>query len=109
MQFVPIVGEEVAAAAGLASLARAIAIAGEVGNAALGIYDTVEDPKSAIVNILGMLVGAGAIAKVSRDGKGLGDVAKLRRGMSADDVAGLGNIFKSQDDKLQNIMKVCRL
>nr|OQO24051.1 hypothetical protein B0A51_05021 [Rachicladosporium sp. CCFEE 5018] len=79
LMFIPIVGEEIAAAAGFATLARAIAIAGEVGNAALGVYDTVNDPSSAVVNILGMLVGVGAIAKVSRDGKGIGDVANLRR------------------------------
>jgi chitinase len=92
----------------LASVARAIAIAGEVGNAALGIYDTVDDPKSAIVNILGMLLGVGAIAKVSRDGKGVGDVANVRRGMSADSVSSLGRIFKSNDDTLQSVLNVCR-
>jgi chitinase len=79
-----------------------------VGNAALGIYDTVDDPKSAIVNILGMLLGVGAIAKVSRDGKGVGDVANVRRGMSADSVSSLGRIFKSNDDTLQSVLNVCR-
>lgn len=101
-------GEEVALAMGLASLARTIAITGELGNAALAIYDTVNDPKSAVINILGMLVGVGAIAKVERSGKGLGDVAKVRRGMSEADIAGLGSVFKNSDDKLQAIIKVCR-
>lgn len=109
LMFVPIVGEEIALAAGFASLARAIAMAGEVGNAALGIYDTVKDPKSAVVNILGMLLGVGAIVKASRDAKGLSDVAKIRRGMSGDAIAGLGKIFKDNDDKLQAIAKVCKL
>ncbi|GAB7357175.1 hypothetical protein MBLNU459_g8166t1 [Dothideomycetes sp. NU459] len=107
--FVPVVGQEFALAAGLATLARTIAIAGELGNAALAIYDTVQDPKSAVVNILGMLIGVGSIAKVARTGEGLGDVAKLRRGMTATDVAGLGAIFKNSDDKLQNLVKVCRV
>lgn len=80
-----------------------------ISNAALGIYDTVTDPKSAVVNILGMLVGVGAIAKASRDGKGIGDIAKIRRGMTASDVSSLGAIFKNNDDKLQSIMKVCKL
>jgi chitinase len=102
------VGEEVSLAAGLASLARTIAIAGELGNAALAIYDTVSNPESAVINILGMLLGIGAIAKVERTGKGIGDVAKLRRGMTADNVAALGSIFKTNDDKLQSIIKVCR-
>ncbi|KAG9603067.1 glycoside hydrolase family 6 protein, partial [Aureobasidium melanogenum] len=106
--FVPVVGEEVALAAGLVSLARTIAIAGELGNTAIALYDTVKDPKSAIVNILGMLIGVGSIAKVERTGKGIGDVAKLKRGMTADNIAALGSIFKNNDDKLQSIIKVCR-
>lgn len=108
LMFVPVIGEELALAAGFATLARAIALAGELGNAALGIYDTVEDPKSAVVNILGMLLGVGAIAKVARDGKGIGDVANIRRGMSGDAVASLGKIFKDNDDTLQSIAKVCK-
>ncbi|OJJ96909.1 hypothetical protein ASPACDRAFT_1859003 [Aspergillus aculeatus ATCC 16872] len=108
LMFVPIVGEEVAAAAGMASLARAIAIAGEIGNAALGIYDTVDDPSSAVVNIIGMLLDVRAIAKVSRDGQGIASVAKLRRAMTSDEVAAMGSIFKANDDNLQAIMKVCK-
>lgn len=45
-------GEEVALTAGLASLARTIAIAGEVGNIALDVYDIVQDTKAAVINIL---------------------------------------------------------
>lgn len=101
-------GEEVALAAGLATLARTIAIAGELSNAALALYDTVQDPKAAVVNILGMLVGVGAIAKVERSGKGFGDVAKLRRGMTTEDIVALGSVFKNSNDKLQAIIKVCR-
>ncbi|KAK5111586.1 hypothetical protein LTR85_011815 [Meristemomyces frigidus] len=105
LMIIPFVGQEVALAAGFADLARAITIAGELGNAALSVYDTVEDPKSAVVNILGMLVGVGAIAKASRDGKGVGGIANIRRSMKADDVSSLGSIFKNNDDKLQAIMK----
>ncbi|MCJ1310400.1 hypothetical protein MMC25_004064 [Agyrium rufum] len=73
LMFVPVVGEELAITAVFATLARAIAIAvaGELGNAALAIYDTVEDPKSAVVNILGMLLGVGAITNAARDGVGI--------------------------------------
>jgi len=68
----------------------------------------VQDPKAAVVNILGMLIGVGSIAKVARTREGIGGVAKLRREMTAADVAGLGSVFKNSDDKLQNIIKVCR-
>lgn len=102
-------GEEVAAAAGLTTIARTFAIAGELGNGALGVYDTVDDPSAAVFNVVGMLFGVGTIAKASRDGKGIAGVASTRRGMSADAAAGLGSVFKNNDDKLQGIMKVCRL
>lgn len=108
LMFIPVIGEEAAIAAGFTNIARAIAIAGEAGNTALGIYDTVEDPASAIVNVLGMLLGVGAIARASRDGTGIGEIAKFRREMSGDAVAGMGRLFKDNDDKLQNILKVCR-
>lgn len=104
----PIVGEEVAAAAGLATLARSVAIAGELANGALAVYDTVKDPSSAVVNIIGMLFGVGSIAKVARDGKGLSSAAKLRQGMKADEIASFGSIFKGNDDKLQSIIKGCK-
>ena len=62
-----------------------------------------------MVNVLGMLMGVGAIAKVSRDGKGIASAAKIRKGMTTDAVASLGDVFKSNDDKLQTILKVCRV
>jgi chitinase len=92
-------------AAGFITLGRTIAIVGEAGNAAAAMYETVQDPNSAVINILGMLIGVGAIARVERTGKGLGAVAKLRRGM---DVSAFGDVFKGSDDTLQNIIKVCR-
>lgn len=55
-----------------------------------------------------MLFGVASIAKVSRDGSGLSQVAKLRQGMKSDEIASLGSIFKNNDDKLQAIMKVCK-
>ncbi|KAK6004282.1 hypothetical protein QM012_009132 [Aureobasidium pullulans] len=108
LMFVPFVGEEAALAAGLTTLGRTIFIAGEVSNAAFTIWDTVENPDNAVFNILGMLLGVGAIVKVERTGKGMGDVAHVRRGMTATDVANLGSIFKNNDDKLQSFLRVCR-
>jgi chitinase len=106
--FVPVVGEELAIAAGMTTLARTIAIVGEAGNAALGIYDSVKNPESAFVNVLGMMFGVGSIAKAARTGEGLGAVAKIRQGMSADTVASFGKIFKENDSKLASIGKFCR-
>ncbi|KAL4739555.1 glycoside hydrolase superfamily [Aspergillus similis] len=108
--FVPMVGEGIAASMGLANLARVIAIAGELGNAALATYDTINNPDAAVVNMLGMLFGAGAFTKVSRDAKGLRDVASYRRGMSTGEIASLGKFFENGDGKVQAILgKVCKL
>ncbi|KAL3477790.1 glycoside hydrolase superfamily [Aspergillus californicus] len=108
--FVPMVGEGIAASLGLANLARIIAIAGELGNAALATYDTVNNPESAVVNMLGLLFGAGAFTKVSRNAKGLGDVAKWRKGMSTSEIASLGKFFEDGDASVQAILgKVCKL
>ncbi|KAJ5765052.1 glycoside hydrolase [Penicillium odoratum] len=107
LMFVPIVGEEVAAAAGLATVARTVAVAGELANGALAVYQTVDDPSSAVSNIIGMLFGIGSIAKVSRDGKGIASIAKLRASMKDSEIESFGTIFTTNDDKLQSILKIC--
>lgn len=61
-QFVPVVGEEVAAASGFTRLTRAIALTDELGNGVMAVYDTAGDPNSAVLNILGMLLGVGSIS-----------------------------------------------
>lgn len=90
-------GEEVATAAGFPSLARAIAVVGELENDVLSIFDTVKDPSSAVVNILGMLMCVVSITKVARNGEEIGSVSKLR------------NMIEDNNDKLQKIIKACRL
>ena len=92
----------------MTTLARAIAIAGEVGNGALSIYDTVENPGSAVINILGMLVGVSSIAKTTRDAPGLTKVATLAKSMSPDMIRSFGPVFKGGFDDLQTTMKFCR-
>lgn len=110
LMFVPIVGTEAAAALGLSNIARVIAVAGELGNAAFATYETVKDPASAIVNILGMLFGVGQIAKAERGAKGLRDVAQYRKGMAAGEISSLGRFFADGDSKVQTLLgKVCKL
>ena len=92
----------------MATLARSIAIVGEIGQGALGIYDTVNNPESAIINIFGMLIGVGAITKVPRDAPGLTEVATLARSISPDMAANFGAIFKHNFDDLQTTMKFCK-
>lgn len=102
-------GEEVASLARLATLVRSIAVAGEAANTGLAIYDTVKNPESAIMNVVGSVLGVGAIAKAERSGKGLASVAETRAGIKASEIASMGDIFKANDNTLQSLMKVCRL
>ena len=55
-----------------------------------------------------MLVGVGAIAKISRDGAGIAKVAKLQREMDPNTVAALGTVFKHNAGELQTSMKFCK-
>ncbi|KAH9903612.1 hypothetical protein F4778DRAFT_91579 [Xylariomycetidae sp. FL2044] len=109
--FLPIIGTEVAATLGFANMARIIAIAGELGNAALAMtYDSINDPSSAVINILGSLFGVGNIARAARGAKGLSDVAQWRKGMSSADISVMGKHFADGDSKVQSILgKVCKL
>lgn len=54
-----------------------------------------------------MLFGVGSIANVARDGKRLEPVVKLQRGVKAGGISSSGSVFKSNDDKLQSIMRGC--
>jgi chitinase len=101
---VPFVGDAAAAAAGLASLARAITLIGEVANNAFSIYDIVGDPQSAPMAIFGMLLGGGAL---SRDADSLAKMGALRRGMSFADLLKLGTIFSHQSSGIQMIVRSC--
>ena len=85
----------------MASLARAILITGEVGNGALGLYDSVKNPDSAILNVLGMLVGLGSIAKVSRDAPGLVKVAKVAKTVN---FKHFGKVVKTDHDGLLTVL-----
>ncbi|KAG8163304.1 hypothetical protein KVR01_006601 [Diaporthe batatas] len=110
LMFVPVVGTEVAAALGLTNIARVIAVAGELGNAAFATYETVRDPASAIVNILGMLFGVGQIAKAERSATGIRGVAAWRKGMKSSEISSMGRFFADGDSKVQTLLgKVCKL
>lgn len=76
----------------------------------MDVYDTVNNSASAIVNILGGLFGVGGIAKASRNAKGLGDVARWRKGMKSPEIWSLGKIFQGGDGIVQSLLgKVCKL
>ncbi len=106
--FIPFVGEEAAALAGMASLAKVISIAGEVANTGFAIFDTVNDPSSAFMNLVGSIMGIRGVVKEARDAEGFAKMSKDARGLRAGDISKLGKSFKQKDDLLQSIVSVCK-
>lgn len=101
---VPFLGEAGLAAAGLANVARVVALVGEAANAALSGYTIVENPESAPMAIVGMLLGAAALP---RNGYSFAKMGQLRRGVKPEDLAKLGKAFTDQDSVLKAITKSC--
>jgi hypothetical protein len=101
---VPFVGDAAASAAGLSQLARVISLIGEAANGGLTLYSIVEDPSSAPMAIFGMLLGG---AGLTRDESSFAEMASLRRGMSADDLAKIGTVFTDQSSKIKKIVQSC--
>ncbi|PSK43627.1 THO complex subunit 3 [Elsinoe australis] len=103
--FVPFVGEAAAAAAGMTTLARLIALVGLTGNAALTIADVMENPRAAPMAILGMLLRRTPGGSAVRTLKGLSDLANIRRGLNAPKI---GAFFQKNDGLLQSAVKACK-
>jgi GH18 family chitinase len=101
---VPFVGDAAASAAGLSQLARIISLIGEAANGGLTLYSIVKDPSSAPMAIFGMLLGG---AGLTRDESSFAEMASLRRGMSADDLAKIGTVFTDQSSKIKKIVQSC--
>ena len=89
LMFIPIVGSTVGAAGGTV-LRTLINVAGELGNVALGIYEVVDDPKNALLNIFGLLLGGVNLRPFK-------EIADLKRGMKTEDWNKLGPIKKDMD------------
>ena len=105
---VPFLGEIGAAIAGASTLARFALIAGEVANAAFGIYEMVDNPDSAVMGMLGMMFGLGSIVKAARTPKGFSEMAAKRAELrTSGGVSKIGGMFQKRDDLLQSIIKRC--
>ncbi|KAL5363079.1 hypothetical protein BJX96DRAFT_186568 [Aspergillus floccosus] len=89
-----------ALAAGATTLARVAAIAGETANTAFSIYTIVEDPDSALLTLMGMLVGAGGVTAAFRDAASFTKMAKVRKSMTAGETAEFRDLFEKNDDLL---------
>ncbi|KAF2730201.1 glycoside hydrolase [Polyplosphaeria fusca] len=94
--FIPFAGE---AAAGLTAVRTISRLIGEVGDAAVSIYDVVKDPDNAFMSVFSFLAGAGV-------GKGgFRDAANSRRAISKKDYDSLGAL-KGELDTLEDLRVV---
>lgn len=101
----PIVGDALGALADFAILGRLLTMIGTIGNAAMGVYDVVENPSSAPLAIIGILLGG----VFSRSSKAFEDAAKIRRGMTADQIAKLGGEVSAGLTKVGKVVKLCKI
>jgi chitinase len=105
LMVVPMVGEIGLELAGLAQLARFAFIAGEIGNAALSLADTAQNPEAAPFAFMGMLMGVGGRGmKFERAAEGAATFKKL---MSDADVSRLGKVFKEKDGLVATVINRC--
>ncbi|KAL4793038.1 hypothetical protein BDV19DRAFT_391480 [Aspergillus venezuelensis] len=93
----PSIGEVIDAAE-LATLGRAVALAGDAGNVGVGIYGIVEDPKSAVFAVFSLLVGG------RRDTEDAMESAKVAwREVSSANIAKLGSDVKAEIDQVDSL------
>lgn len=98
----PGVGEALDALVDIALISRIITLIGDVGNAALTVYDIVDDPKSVPLAIFGLLLGGVA----SRSEKSFSDAARIRRGMSDKMIAALERALALRWARFQSSLSV---
>lgn len=98
-------GEALDALVDTALISRIITLIGDVGNAALTVYDIVDDPKSVPLAIFGLLLGGVA----SRSEKSFSDAARIRRGMSDKMIAALGTGVSTAMGKISKLVKRCSI
>ena len=77
---------------------------GTAGNAAFDVYTIVDDPKNAPLAIVGLIMAPLALADVAVVAK----AAQIRRGMSTEDIAKLGDRVAQRMTKLKAITGSCK-
>lgn len=105
LMIVPFVSEIGFTLAGLSNLARLAFVAGEIANGAQAVADIIEDPESAPLAVMGILMGAagkpGKLEKTFKDARAAREVLT--------DAGAMGKKFKEIDDNMQKVMGRCSL
>lgn len=105
LMIVPFVSEVGLAVAGLSNLARLAFVAGEIANGAQAVADIINDPESAPLAVMGILLGAAG--KPGKLEKTLSDARVAREVLT--DSSAMGKKFKEIDDNMQKVMARCSI
>jgi chitinase len=101
--FVPIAGEIIGSVTELADLAAILSVMGAAGTAALDVYTIVDDPDNAPLAIVDLIMAPLVLADVAVIAK----ASNIKRGMSAEDMAKLGNRADEIMSKIEKVTGVC--
>ncbi|KAL0930312.1 exo-1,3-beta-D-glucanase [Colletotrichum truncatum] len=97
---IPVAGEAVGAL-GATTMRAIIGIAGEVGNVGMTIYELINEPKGAVMTILGFVMGGGVSRQPFRE------AAAARRGMSSTDTGKLTPRIKNDIGTMAHVRSQC--
>ncbi|KXG50197.1 Glycoside hydrolase, family 71 [Penicillium griseofulvum] len=90
-----------------------LALTGTIANEALDIYSIVQNPESAPVMILGMMLGfssgssVGRISDESLGGIQYSAMSNSRRNMKSAEIKAFGHVFEGKTNQLHSIVKKC--
>ncbi|KAL4869542.1 hypothetical protein BDV12DRAFT_167578 [Aspergillus spectabilis] len=100
--FDPLIGYPLTVATNAARLSRMISLAGLAGEAGLAMVDIVNDPSAAPLIIMEMLFDSRL-----RTARQYREAADTRQQMTSESLGKLGEVFRRNDDVLQDIIKSC--
>ncbi|KAF4412991.1 Multidomain esterase [Colletotrichum fructicola] len=97
--FVLPVAGEILGTIGLAGFGRALIYVSEAGNAAMGIYSVVSEPKSAPLALFGAIMSVKSI----RNANNMRNAVKARRAMGKHDIEGFSKVIASKLEDLDRM------
>lgn len=101
LMMIPAAGQ-VASSLGRVAIAVALRVVGEAATAALTLYELVDDPKNALMTMLGFFLGGGVSRQPFRE------AAAARRGMPKSQFEKLPPRIRTDLGRIQTVRNVCR-
>ncbi|KAI8303634.1 exo-1,3-beta-D-glucanase [Colletotrichum sp. SAR11_59] len=101
LMMIPAAGQ-VASSLGRVAIAVALRVVGEAATAALTLYELVDDPKNALMTMMGFFLGGGVSRQPFRE------AAAIRRGMPKSQFEKLPPRIRTDLGRIQTVRNVCR-